>query len=271
MPEKQTGQVDALNQEVRDIWNQNAPFWDERMGEGNSFHKTLIEPTQERLLNVGAEQTILDVACGNGQFARRLAGSGARVLGVDVSERMIERARARTTEPGDRVEFRVVDCTRADVLLSLGERQFDAAVCTMALMDMAVIDPLFTALAKLLKAGGCLVFSVLHPCFNSGRMMQVHEREDVAGEVVDRYAVRVSEYSRPLTHLGVAMIGQPVPHYYFHRPLALLLHPAFEAGFVLDGLAEPVFPTPAEGQGTLFEHVYSAIPAALVARLRLPR
>ena len=171
MHETQPGQADALNQEVRDIWNQNALFWDERMGEGNSFHKTLIEPTQERLLNVCAGQRILDLACGNGQFSRRLVSLGACVLGVDISERMIERARARTTEPDDRVEFRIVDCTRADALISLGVKQFDAAVCTMALMDMAAIQPLFTALAKLLKAGGCLVFSVLHPCFNSGRVM----------------------------------------------------------------------------------------------------
>ena len=240
------------------------------MGEGNSFHKTLIEPTQERLLDLRAGQRLLDLACGNGQFARRLARLGARVLGVDISERMIERARARTTEPGDRIEFRTMDCTRADALTSLGEKQFDAAVCTMALMDMTVIQPLFTALAKLLKAGGCFVFSVLHPCFNSGRVVQVREREDVAGEVVDRYAVRVSGYIHPLTHLGVAMIGQPVPQYYFHRPLSLLLQPAFEAGFVLDGLAEPVFATPSEGEGTLFEHVYSDMPAAFVARLRLP-
>src|SRR5262249_7980785 len=155
----------------------------------------------------------------NGQFARRLARLGAYVLGVDFSERMIERARARTTEPGDRIDFQIVDCTRADALMRLGEKQFDAAVCTMALMDMAAIPPLFPALAKLLNPGGCLVFSVLHPCFNSGRVIQVREREDVAGQVVDRYAVHVSGYIHPLTHQGVAMVGQLVPQYYFHRPL----------------------------------------------------
>ncbi len=270
MHQTESRQAEALNREVRDIWNQNASFWDARMGEGNTFHKTLIEPTQERLLNVRPRQRILDIACGNGQFARHLARLGACVLGVDISERMIEQARARTTEPDDRIEFRVLDCTRADALLSLGDKQFDAAVCTMALMDMAAIDPLFTALAKLLKAGGCLVLSVLHPCFNSGQVMQVREREDVAGEVVDRYFVRVSGYIHPLTHQGVAMIGQPVPQYYFHRPLSLLLNPAFEAGFVLDRLAEPVLATPSEGEGSLFEHVYNDIPPALVARLRLP-
>jgi 2-polyprenyl-3-methyl-5-hydroxy-6-metoxy-1,4-benzoquinol methylase len=269
MPEPQPGQVDALNQAVRDIWNQNADFWDERMGEGNSFHKSLIEPTQERLLNVCAGQKILDLACGNGQFSRRLVRLGACVLGLDISERMIERARERTTDRDDRIDFRVMDCTRADALISLGEKQFDSAVCTMALMDMVAIQPLFTALAKLLKAGGCLVFSVLHPCFNSGRVMQVREREDVAGQIVDRYSVRVSGYIHPFSHQGVAMIGQPVPQYYFHRPLALLFDPAFAAGFVLDGLAEPVFATPSHGQESLSEHVYSDMPPALVARLRL--
>lgn len=270
MPETQRNRVDALNQEVRDIWDRNAVFWDNRMGEGNSFHKTLIEPTQERLLNVCAGQRILDIACGNGQFARRLAKLGASVLGVDISEQMIERARARTAGAPGRVEFRVIDCTRADALLSLGEQQFDAAVCTMALMDMAAIQPVFTAVAKLLKTRGCLVFSVMHPCFNSGRVTQVHEREEVDGQVVDRYSVRVSGYIHPLTHRGVAMVGQPVPQYYFHRPLSLLLGPAFEAGFVLDAVAEPVFPRPPEGQGNLFEHVYCDMPAAFVARLRLP-
>lgn len=34
-----------LNDEVKAIWNANAEFWDSKMGEGNAFHKTLIEPT----------------------------------------------------------------------------------------------------------------------------------------------------------------------------------------------------------------------------------
>ena len=41
-----------LNQEVRDAWNQIAPFWDEYMGEGNDFHKLLVSPAGERLLQL---------------------------------------------------------------------------------------------------------------------------------------------------------------------------------------------------------------------------
>jgi len=39
----------SLNQEAKSVWDANADFWDERMGEGNAFHKTLIEPCQLQL------------------------------------------------------------------------------------------------------------------------------------------------------------------------------------------------------------------------------
>ena len=39
------------------------------MGEGNAFHKLLIEPNQIKLLKIRRGDLILDVACGNGQFA----------------------------------------------------------------------------------------------------------------------------------------------------------------------------------------------------------
>ena len=35
-----------LNDEVKDIWNANAAFWGKCMGEGNDFHRLLIEPNQ---------------------------------------------------------------------------------------------------------------------------------------------------------------------------------------------------------------------------------
>ena len=55
-----------MNKEVKNIWNINAESWDSRMGEGNDFHKILIEPTQLKLLNIQPGQKILDVACGKG-------------------------------------------------------------------------------------------------------------------------------------------------------------------------------------------------------------
>ena len=114
------GEFAELSQDVRDIWDCNAAFWDERMGEGNDWHRLLIAPAQERLLALQRDELVLDVACGNGQFARHMARLGARVLASDVAPKMIGHARARTTEHADRIEYRVLDATSREQLLALG-------------------------------------------------------------------------------------------------------------------------------------------------------
>jgi len=48
------GDNETMKDRVRDIWNANAEYWDGKMGEGNHFHKMLIEPTQLKLLNIKA-------------------------------------------------------------------------------------------------------------------------------------------------------------------------------------------------------------------------
>jgi len=50
----------------------NAAFWDRHMGDGgNDFHRELVAPAAERLLGPVAGQTMLEIACGSGLFARR--------------------------------------------------------------------------------------------------------------------------------------------------------------------------------------------------------
>jgi hypothetical protein len=125
----------------------------------------------------------------------------------------------------------------------------------MALMDMAEIEPLISASARLLKPRGDFVFSILHPCFNSGFSKQGLERHDLGGEMIEDYFVKVSRYSLPATPTGLEMVGRPAPQYYFHRPLAALFQPFFASGFVLNGLAEPSFGSNADRQ-SVFEMVY---------------
>jgi hypothetical protein len=94
------------------------------------------------------------------------------------------------------------------------------------------------------------------------------ERHDIGGELVEEYYVRVCRYSEPMTTKGLAMAGQPVPQYYFHRPLSMLLGMFFAEDFVLDGLEEPTMVADPK-QGKLFDMVFQKVPPALVARLRL--
>jgi 2-polyprenyl-3-methyl-5-hydroxy-6-metoxy-1,4-benzoquinol methylase len=75
--------------------------------------RVLIGPATERLLRVLPGETVLDVACGNGVFSRRLAELGARVVAIYFSEKFVELARARTEQAGygDAVEYLVADAT----------------------------------------------------------------------------------------------------------------------------------------------------------------
>ncbi len=258
-----------LNWEATRIWDANADFWNARMGEGNDFHKKLIEPSQLRLLASVEGERVLDVACGNGQFARKLAELGATVVGVDAAEGMVRNARARAVPGPGSVEYRVVDATDTAALLALGERSFDAAVCTMAIMDIASVGPLAQALNRLLKPGGRLVFSVLHPCFNSPAIKMSAEVEDRGGDIVEEFSIKVGRYATAYTAKGLAMVGQPEAQHYFHRSITTLYGVFFAASFALDGVEEPCFSQPDTGSAIVSWANFTDIPPVLVSRMRL--
>jgi len=262
---------DTLNAASHAAWDKIAAWWDDYYtADGNAPHQHMLAPAAAWLLAPQSGEAILDCACGNGVFARRLARLGVRVTAFDFSAVFLERARAHTTAAGlsDRIDYFQIDATDETALLALGTGRFDAAVCLMALMDMPVIEPLFRAVRRLLKPGGRFVFAVLHPCFNSSPgVTRLVEETDQHGQLTTVHAVKIARYLTPETHLGLGIVGQPAPQYYFHRPLHRLLQAGFEAGFVLDGLEEPRQPERTGKHALSWSH-YAEIPPFLVARLR---
>src|SRR5205807_6557003 len=137
------------------------------------------------------------------------------------------------------IKYQHMDLSDDEQLTMLGRAQFDAAVCNMALMDIAAITPLLRALYRSLKPRGRFVFSIPHPCFNTNGSTLLAERNDYAGTGEITFGVRVSKYLSLMPKRAFAVASQGSPHYYFHRPLSGLLRCFFAAGFVLDGLEEP--------------------------------
>lgn len=264
--------IDDAHMETQAAWNANAGFWDERMGEGNDFVNVLIWPALERMLALRPGERVVDVGCGNGLYARRLAALGAEVVATDFAAEMIARAQARPAPAAGRITYAVVDATDEGALAALGEGAFDAAICMMAIFDMAAVEPLMAGLRRLLRPGGRCVFSLMHPCFNNPHTILVGEQEDRDGGVVITYSVKVLSYLTPFTRRGTAIRGQPQPHVYFHRPLQAVFGAAFAAGFVLDALEERAFPPdhPPGRNALSWGPNFSEIPPVLIARLRLP-
>ncbi|HWX50051.1 MAG TPA: class I SAM-dependent methyltransferase [Roseomonas sp.] len=119
-------------------------------------------PALQALLPPLHGQRVVDLGCGFGWFCRWVREQGAaKVLGLDVSERMLARARAATTDPAITYE-------RADLEhLQLPEAAFDLAYSSLALHYIEALPALLAQVHRALVPGGALVFSVEHPIYTA--------------------------------------------------------------------------------------------------------
>jgi ubiquinone/menaquinone biosynthesis C-methylase UbiE len=113
------------------------------------------EPVVARLLADAAPGTALDAACGTGRHSAGLARRGHRVVGVDASPEMLVRAAGAV--PG--ATFVRGDLER----LPVRDAALDVAVCALALAHLPHLEGAVVELARVLRPGGRLVVSVLHP------------------------------------------------------------------------------------------------------------
>lgn len=109
-----------------------------------------------RLAGVGPGDRALDVCCGTGDVTRRLARSGAEVVGVDFSEAMLEVARARARRwgtAGERVRFLQADAMH----LPFAEETFDAVTVAYGLRNLADWREGLRELVRVTRPGGRVV------------------------------------------------------------------------------------------------------------------
>jgi SAM-dependent methyltransferase len=97
----------------------------------------------------------LDIGCGTGAFTRRLAERVGRVLGIDLSPRMVEAARARTSAPN--VEYRVADATR----FPFPPASFDV-IASIATLHHLPLESMLLECASALRPGGVLLLVDVH-------------------------------------------------------------------------------------------------------------
>jgi SAM-dependent methyltransferase len=107
-------------------------------------------------------RSVVDLGCGFGWFCRWARANGAaRVLGLDVSENMLERARTATADGA-------VDYVRADLeRFDLPTAAFDLAYSSLALHYVENLDGLLATVHGALVPGAHFVFSVEHPIYTA--------------------------------------------------------------------------------------------------------
>jgi len=110
-------------------------------------------------LNLGPDKTLLDVACGSGGPALRVASrTGCSVVGVDVHEDAISTAVSLAAERGmtGTARFQAADATAA---LPFSDATFDAITCVDAINHLPDRPRVLADWARLLKPGGRMLFT----------------------------------------------------------------------------------------------------------------
>ena len=137
--------------------------WDKASDYYEQFWQEQLEPAQKRLLdmaNLQPGERVLDVACGTGLVsfpAAERIGADGELVGTDISDRMVEAARALAAEKNIRnATFERMDAED----LRVNEASFDVALCGLGLMY--VPDPVqaLSAMKRALKPGGRAVSAV---------------------------------------------------------------------------------------------------------------
>ena len=210
-------------EESKKIWEENAQFWDNAMGDkSNEFHREVVRPKVTELLSPNPADYILDIACGNGNYSSYLAQRGASVVAFDYSKKMIELAKRRQSQYAKQIEFCVADATDRKSILELKRnRAFTKAVSNMAIMDITDIEPLLMAVYELLQESGIFVFATQHPCF----------------------VTLTEKYMTPHSYYGIAIEGQPEEQIYYHRSIQDIFNLCFRAGSLMDFMKNVLKPT----------------------------
>jgi SAM-dependent methyltransferase len=164
------------------------------------FYAPVLESASEAQVALIAEladlhggKEVLDVPCGDGRIAVRLAAMGCRVVGVDSSERFIAKARAR---PGaEHVRFERGDMRELDY-----EAEFDCVLnwfTSFGYFDTDTNMAVLRAFRRALRPGGCLVLEVRNPsllrrAIEAGHGSAAHVEERGDDLLVDRITLQGS-------------------------------------------------------------------------------
>jgi ubiquinone/menaquinone biosynthesis C-methylase UbiE len=139
--------VDARPLTTREGYAQWAPYYDEP---GNQL-LDIEQPIVREILEGLPVGVALDAACGTGRHTAYLAGLGHRVIGIDSSPEMLERAREKVPEG----EFHEADL----YTVPLDDHSVDLVVCAIALVHVPDLERALAELVRVLRPNGHLVIS----------------------------------------------------------------------------------------------------------------
>ncbi|MBN1550119.1 methyltransferase domain-containing protein, partial [bacterium] len=222
-------------------WNANAPTWTELARKGYDIYRDSFNtPGFFHMLPDIKNLNGLDIGCGEGHNTRLLAKAGASVTALDISGRFIDYAAAAESYNPMSIHY----LNASAVALPFGDNCFDFATGFMSFMDIPETEKVIAEAFRILKPGGFLQFSIMHPCFDTPY------RKNLRDENGQLYAVEVGDYFRNLNGEMSEWIFSQLPpelaaNYEkfkiprFTRTLSQWFNLLIDTGFRIDRIGEP--------------------------------
>lgn len=145
-------------------WHDAGAWYDSIVGpQGHYYHTRIILPNALRLLDLRPNDSVIDIGCGQGVFARALPYPSIQYLGIDVADSLIKKAKELTRRPN--TLFLQADATEPFPT----KERFSVAVCILALQNIANPALALQNAAKVLRPNGKMLLVLNHPCFRIPR------------------------------------------------------------------------------------------------------
>ena len=210
-------------------WNQMGDEWFELAQTGEA-RNCFIMPNMLKFMGDVKGKRILDLGCGEGGYSRELAKRGARLVSVDCSKKSIEYAVKLSKEEELKIEHYV---RNSNDLFDIDSETFDIVLCSLMLMDCEDLDGTLKEAVRVLKPGGRVFASVLHPCFDGNHDTGIGRQ----GTGIDREVV-VKNYFEPKEWEAPLWSGT-IPVIWRHRTMEDYVKAFIRAGLTIVDLNEP--------------------------------
>ena len=227
--------------EVARHWEENAEAWTRQARAGlDVYRDALNTPAFLAMLPPIAGLEGLDVGCGEGANTRELARRGARMHAIDIAPTFVRHARAAEIEQPLGITFEVGD----GMGLPFADARFDFVTAFMSLMDMPDGARALREAARVLRDGGFIQFSILHPCFAPSRRKVLRDDEgkvraiEIAG-YFDRSDGRVETWWFSNLSKSERAKVPPFRTPCFDRTLSEWVAMIVGAGLVIEAMGEP--------------------------------
>jgi ubiquinone/menaquinone biosynthesis C-methylase UbiE len=223
-------------------WGPVAKWYDETVEEKGSYQQDLILPNLLRLMDIQKGENVLDLACGQGLFARAFHLAGAKVTGADISKELVDIA---TKKSPKEITYHVAS---ADTLPFLKDESVDKVAIVLALQNIENFRETIAECARVLTANGTLYMVLNHPAFRipKASSWEFDEKKNAQYRRIDRYLseIRTEIAMHPGLNASKGRVGRTSNEVLgeqtvsFHRPLQLYFKTFAKSGFAVLRLEE---------------------------------